>query len=562
MKWKISSVLLALAVGISSSTFANAGYTIPDELDLSADIAFQTIIDGEMFTIDAVSKVQASMIPDRTTGKGGSNWVCENFDDANCRTKDSTYGTLILSPCSESVKLGCIDSLSIGLSSTSLKPAKLKLEGVSQRVPASPNSGVPAGGSISVWESEGLGEYLVLASITYQMQKSETKARITNFAVNLIPTTYIQNSGYFAPQMSQTLDGAYPNVTFGNTDPKRQSTLSTKECLFITDGYCFSREDFKADTRAKISLRVPNNVTGWLFGRMRSPVIDVKAIDEKNNLLTVEATSATVPSLIGVYQKADVTSNPGILKWAKSFFYDGDGFLEKRLSEKGIFGGHASGVDKLEFVNWWGDLLKAYGGPDKRFGINSRWMFGSSSLRNDTDPCFADKTKLIGLVTTNAPFYESGAPKMVDGVLNYVVAGPHHLGDGKTLFRGVYDLAIRSESARCIYKFTEAPLRAEVTVTSADGTSQEVATESMTERDGWIRLGAYNFTFSRPTVKVKFIQDAPPPKATPTATPKATETSQSAASNSAKTQVKITCVKGKTKKVLTSKTCPKGYKKV
>lgn len=84
----------------------------------------------------------------------------------------------------------------------------------------------------------------------------------------------------------------------------------------------------------------------------------------------------------------------------------------------------------------------------------------------------------------------------------------------------------------------------------------------MTERDGWIRLGAYNFTFSRPTVKVKFIQDAPVPKATPTATPKATETSQSASSNSAKTQVKITCVKGKTKKVLTSKSCPKGYKKV
>lgn len=553
-------MVLSLTLGLSLTSTANASYTIPDELDLTSDIAFQTIIDGEMFPINAISRVEASMIPDRTTGKGGSNWACENFDDANCRTKDSTYGTLILPPCSTTVKLGCIDTLEIGSNSASLKPAKLKFEAVSQKIPASPKAGVPAGGSISVWESDGNGEFLVLASIMYQLPKGESAARITNFAVDLIPTSYLKDPGYFAPQISQTFDGAYPNVTYSNTDPKRQSTISTKDCLFVTDGFCFSREDFKPETRAKIALRVPNNVTGWLFGRMRSPVIEVKPIDSKNNLLTVEATSATVPNLIGVYQKAEVKNNPGILKWAKSFFYDGDGFLEKRLSEKGIFGGHASGVDKLEFVNWWGDLLKAYGGPDKRFGINSRWMFASSRLNSDTNPCFADKTKLIGLVTTNAPFYESGAPKMVDGVLNYVVAGPHHLGDGKTLFRGVYDLAICSEAARCIYNFTEAPLRAEVTVTSADGTSQDVATESMTERDGWIRLGAYNFTFSTPTVKVKFLQDAPAKKSSSVTADTGKSTSTTAQLPKKKAQ--ITCIKGKTKKVFEAAKCPKGYKKV
>jgi hypothetical protein len=37
----------------------------------------------------------------------------------------------------------------------------------------------------------------------------------------------------------------------------------------------------------------------------------------------------------------------------------------------------------------------------------------------------------------------------------------------------------------------------------------------MTERNGWIHLGAYNFHFSSPTVKVKFVQDKV--VATPTA---------------------------------------------
>ncbi|MGA0913559.1 MAG: hypothetical protein ACO3RC_00125 [Candidatus Nanopelagicaceae bacterium] len=558
---RVLVALFAFLLAFSASTTSQAGFTIPDDVDITSDIALQTIVDGATFGFNAISQVQGSMMPDRQTGKGGSNWVCQNFDDANCRTKDVIFGVLLLPPCSTTVTIGCIDSLSIGSNASTLKPAKMKFEGVSQKIPASPNAEVPAGGSISIWESDGFGDYIVLASLAYQMAKSEKTARITNFDVNLIPTTYIQNAGYFAPQMSQTLDGEYPNVTFANVDPKRQSTLSTKECLFITDGYCFSREEFKTDTRAKISLRVPNNVTGWLFGRMRSPLIEVKPIDSKNNLLSVEATSATVPSLVGVYPKSEVKNNPGVLKWAKSFFYEGDGFLEKRLAEKGLFGGHSSGVDKLEFVTWWGDLLKAYGGTDKRFGINSRWMFGSSTVGSGTNPCFTDKTKLIGLVTTNAPFYESGPPKMVDGVLNYVVAGPHHLGDGKTLFRGVYDLAIRSESARCIYNFTEAPLRAEVTVTSADGTAQDVATESMTERDGWIRLGAYNFTFSTPTVKVKFIQDAPAKK--PSVQDQSAPVKQPVASETAsKKQKQVTCVKGKVKKVLKAKTCPKGYKKV
>jgi hypothetical protein len=52
-------------------------------------------------------------------------------------------------------------------------------------------------------------------------------------------------------------------------------------------------------------------------------------------------------------------------------------------------------------------------------------------------------------------------------------------------------------------------------------------------------MSAYNFTFSNPTVKVKFSQEAAP-----------------------KTGVKkITCVKGKVSKVVTTATCPTGYKK-
>jgi hypothetical protein len=548
----LSFLLLSTTLSVSSAT-----YLIPDEIDYSQDIVMQTIVDGNIVGNDAHSWVYASMMPDRQTGKGGSNWACTNFDDPACQDKDSIYGQIVLPVCSATITTGCIDALSIGKDATTLKSSKMLFEGVGLKVPASPKAGIPAGGSLSVWRSDDMGDFIVLAVITYQIPKQTGKAFISNFAVNLIPTTYLQNAGYFAPLIHQTLDGPYPNVFFGNTDPARKSTLDTKNCLIVTDGYCFSRDEFQPDTRVRLALRVPNTVTGWLFGRMKSPTIDVKAIDASNNLLTVEASSATVPNLIGTYPKSQVRSNPGILKWAQSFYYEGDGFLEKMLAEKGLMGGHSSGANKLEIFTWWGEELKAYGGTDKRFGSSTRWMFASTSMGQYSDECFADKTRLTGLVTTNAPFFESGPPKMVDGVLNYVVAGPHHLADGKTLFKGVYDLSIRSDAARCIYKFTDAPLRAEVSVTSADGSTQDIATESMTEKNGWIHLGAYNFHFSSPTVKVKLIQDKPQVVTTPQ-----TQQEKPAVQYPIKKSVKITCVKGKVTKKLTAKTCPKGYKQV
>ena len=555
---RASLVLLLLTFMVSSASSSSATFTVPDDLPIADDIVYQTIVDGGAFGNDAFSWIKASVLPNRTTGLGGSNHLCTSFDDENCRSKDAIFGHIVLPPCSATVRVGCIDGLEVGKSSSTLKPASLLFQGVGdQKVQASPRASVPAGGAVSLWRSEGMGDYLVLANITYQLSKGQEKAFISNFQANLIPASYIQDSKYIAPSMIQVQDGDKTNITWNN----RGQNLApiNRDCLLVTDGYCFSREEFQEGTRAKLALRVPNDVTGWLFGRMKTPTIDVKAIDSSSNLLTVEATSTVVPNLIGSAPKSQVPGNPGLLKWAQSFFYPGDGFLERNLAAKGSWGGHSSGTNKLEIFTWWGEALKAYGGSDKRFGTSSRWMFGSTSMFEYSNQCFADKTKLIGLVTTNAPFYESGPPKLVDGALNYVVAGPHHLADGKTLFKGVYDLSIRSEAARCIYNFTEAPLRAEVSVTASDGSTQDVAVEAMTERNGWIHLGAYNFHFSSPTVKVKFVQDKV--VATPTtSSPKKNDAPQVVVKKPSKS-ASITCVKGKVKKKFSSGTCPKGFKR-
>jgi hypothetical protein len=96
---------------------------------------------------------------------------------------------------------------------------------------------------------------------------------------------------------------------------------------------------------------------------------------------------------------------------------------------------------------------------------------------------------------------------------------------------------MRSETARCLYGFTNAPVRAEIKVTSEDGVDQAVST-SLSESGGWLRLSARNFHFSKPTIQVTL-------------------------KSTSRDRV-LVCIRGeKTKKVTGVKpTCPKGWRPV
>jgi hypothetical protein len=126
--------------------------------------------------------------------------------------------------------------------------------------------------------------------------------------------------------------------------------------------------------------------------------------------------------------------------------------------------------------------------------------------------------------------------------LTYKVAATHFDEKGE-VFLGSYDLALRSDVARCLYGFSAAPISAKIEVISQFGEKQ-IAVTTVNEKNGWLYLSAKGFTFSSPTVKVKLTQ----------------EPSKIVASKNAST---ITCVKGKITKKVTgvNPKCPTGYKK-
>jgi hypothetical protein len=79
------------------------------------------------------------------------------------------------------------------------------------------------------------------------------------------------------------------------------------------------------------------------------------------------------------------------------------------------------------------------------------------------------------------------------------------LPDGKTEALGTYDLVMRSDVARCVYGFSKAPVSATIQVVGSGG-EEKVATTIVSEKNGWLKLAAYGFTFSEKEIRVTLDQ--------------------------------------------------------
>ena len=116
---------------------------------------------------------------------------------------------------------------------------------------------------------------------------------------------------------------------------------------------------------------------------------------------------------------------------------------------------------------------------------------------------------------------------------------------------------MRSESARCLYGFTNAPISATISIASADG-EQKVATTVVNEKNGWLYLAASGFTFSSPVINIKLTQEAAMKEEVKSETPAPVVTTPKVAAK----MTTIKCVKnGKIKTIKATKPkCPVGYR--
>jgi len=476
---------------------------------------------------------------------------CESLQDPKCADTQYFHWRAYLSPCLTATDFDCIESLA------AIKEDGSKIAGVlSRKFPTSfktsykgdPSVNLPSGGEPSLWHFDGIThtggtEFFLAPNYDSYNWYQKSGSDQTRLQVGLYPVS-IQPGANYRPQVT---NGAAGLIGGDST------------CVFVEEGNCLRRESFPSNIGYEVKLRLKTPVLGWIHARMRSPNVSMIKNVEGNTELTISASPVLVPVTYAWAKNSDLPASLNEFldstNVGGSFYFGNFGATRNEVS---VLRNANSEYDEQSFKEFalWLPVIN-----DKAAAVKSTWSFrtlGGYAARN-TGTCFSKEKELSGVVTTNATVYVSSPPTFntVDQTLDYKVASPHFDKDGTTELKGNYDLAIRSDVARCLYGYTSAPISATISVVSASGTNQ-IATTVVNEKNGWLYLSANNFGYSAPTLKVKLIQDAPTPVVTPTPTPTPTATIKPVP-----IQKTIVCVKGKTTKKIKaiSPKCPSGYKK-
>ena len=506
-------------------------------------------------------------------------FLCKSPSDENC-SKGWYYSyNAILPVCTSDEQINCLESLTGKTEAGEIKKAQFDQYTYINH----PNmyvgdlkSGVPMAGSPSIWKLPGIphvggDEYAVIVGLSGIFHKSDANYRNEDFYMQLYPV--VRKTGIFA----QTDVNGFENYSkcIQRIDAQGKGNLGCGggaqefgnfRCAVKTNqnGDCYLLKAFPASTRFELSVRLAKEPIGWMHGRMLNPTIEISKLSQDGVRLKVEAGSVKVPTFYYGNQYSSLSSD---LKsyWDKCLPERTCGF-STRIANSNFWSEPNGNLRNVQdYAQSFGDrainLIKifAQAAEDKSVAVPSAWNIRSLTKNEMTkaNGCFNDGQGIKGVVTTNSTTYSEGPPTFKDGALNYKVASAHFNPDG-TEFKGTYNLIMRSDVARCLYKFSSAPITASIEVVTDSG-QISVATTVFGEKKGWVELAAYNFGFSAPTVSVKLNQEAEvvvAPTSTPTPTP-------SASTKPAVKTVTITCIKGKTSKKVTAVTpkCPAGYKK-
>ncbi|MSV55883.1 MAG: hypothetical protein F2651_01995 [Actinobacteria bacterium] len=566
MKRLLAAVLISL-ITVLTPSLTNAAGVIDEQYSADNQTDNRNKI-GVLFEENVDTLRMPSMLFSYELVSGASPNVisyCEGLNDPVCANAEFLKYYALMPPCETPSEVDCIESVYAVAPGSPARIKGIYKESIPEKVinsyKADPINGLPQGSVSGVWEipnvqhGGGSTNFVGIVSRVGSLKRSGTNWVAQppgsdpwgngDFRASIYPVNVIRDSRYKA-NISRIIKQPNGATWMGIDHP---SQLPFDVCAAIGDGVCALRQTFPENIKFGMVFRFSRVINGWLHGRIDSPEIDYE-LTSYGTRVDMKGLSTRVPIVAGWVDPSSFTAQekPRI-DWIPMGVKDYPG---------------ASGDYSMQVLNMWSRVLK-----DTAAANPTQWIFYNLSERDieASSSCIKNSKTLAGFVTTNSTTYTATPPIYNEqtGTLDYKVASPHFLADGK-VFQGKYNLYIDSKVARCIYKFSNAPISASVSITSSDGGQQSVATTVVSEKNGWLNLSAAGFTFSSPTLKVKLTQDAsavavtPTPSATPSAS--AEPAPQASIAPVAKKST-ITCIKGKlTKKVTAaSPKCPTGYKK-
>lgn len=518
--------------------------------------------------------------------------LCNSLSDPACTFTATIYA--ILPYCQSAAEANCVESLTVTTPRVTSGNANFLRTVGTKAFEADLANGIPAGANWSLFEVPALKSAGLQSTFGVKVRVELQK----------IPTLGVKAKSFSAVVTPYELGTtSEPDAVLSNyINPLGQSAIrgsgGDPECLWVKAGECGRKKPFPADATISVKIHIGNYLTSWLHGRLSEPAVSIQPLDQRQNVLTVSGKPVEVPGVKGtaiteVIQGKTPLSDGGVVKFSSAQDQSLEQFLffEKFFANKatvldevwsfrslGLESIASAASDTLGLSNPLEALNSVLNGGSASGAINNPLTSGNTSISDLTGlgasaaKCVPEASQivgailgtdsvssLIGLVTTNSLTYAPGPPRYSDGFLNYKVAGLHK-NPNDSIFQGSYDLVMSSKIARCIYGFEGAgPLYATVSIINSDGSENILASESVKEEGGWLRLKARGFTFSNPTLKIKLSQNTVSAPSSPT---RNASESPAKSPNKAK-RTTLTCTKGKSIKKVSGVTpkCPAGFRK-
>ncbi len=518
----------------------------------------------------------SDLVPNSLRAKyNDENPTCSSLQDPKCASSEVSYQAVV-PVCKDSsdvnctIDMGIIDSNGKRISANFNRYFPTKSL---NQFTGSPENKLPSGGPGSIFSIPDAphdgGDKYYLSVLMNGYGASGKGMTMSDFSVKLYPVnlqTEVDMGNFGETGYWQIPAGQIGNPTGKPVWIRGGSGFSGNNFCVATSGaekLCAQRYAFPSGFQFYVSVRTQNLPAGWLHGRLASPDIKITRGDTSSTI-EIQGEPLAVPVVYKMYQylqmpeaiksQYDVKTgsyikDPNFIRNPNAGPGGRTAESEDPLKRNVIISPEASSAAGMEQLKLWLPFVE-----DKATAMLSYWSVRTLSQdeMQGTSECFKDSGNVTGIVTTNATQYSAGPPKFTksEGTLDYQVAAPHYTTE-KNVFRGSYDLVMRSDVARCIYGFSKAPINATLSITSTDGTPQ-VATTVIGERNGWLYLQAKNFEFSAPVIKAKLTQEA--------------EVAPVVPGVPAKVSVKkttITCTKGKTTKKVSGvkPKCPTGFRK-
>jgi hypothetical protein len=484
-----------------------------------------------------------------------SAFICSSIQDSKCINSNRFKFNSILPICDIENDINCIENFEAINESGTIESADF----VKYSQPNHPNhytgskeKNIPQPESPSIWSlsqtPHSIGNlYGLTVGISGQYSATSKSANWESFYVRLNAVSLKNGFGISTdingyenfPKCIQLTDSNWSHLGCGSGAEeygKYRCAIKSTE-----NNDCYLDHTLPKNIVFKVNLKLSKEPNGWLHGRVFDPTISISKNDQVIKM-SLSGRTSEVPTYYSGAQYSEL--NKPLQNFWDKCLPSGSCPAGTRIAWSNPSSNPNGNTRNVNYrPKPYGDLVMKQFTEllpltnDQAVAVPTRWSIRTllSSEMGQASGCFTKGSGVKGIVATNATVYSEGPPEYSGNNLQYKVAAPHLRPDNSE-FRGSYNLVMRSDVARCVYGFSSAPIKATIQVVNEAGINS-IATTTIAEKNNWLSLSAYNFTFSNPTIKIKLTQNQG-------------------------RRTTISCLKGKlTKKVTgTNPTCPIGYK--